>query len=137
MSDDKFHLIESAKLGTLDETMLSELERLAEAKHKLEARQEEHDAAEEAFWDALTRQFGERIEELNAGSGFRITAEGDVFADFCKCPACQAELHGMSVTDVVEEMVKNSLLPLGTIEAHRQRAKVVDSEKKISRKLMN
>lgn len=137
MSDDKFHLIDSTKLGTLDETMLTELERLAEEKHKLEVLQEEHEVAQDALWDALLRQFGERVEELNAGSCFRITAEGDVFVDFCKCPVCQAALHGMSVTEVVEEMHKSSLLPFGTLEAHRQHAKAVDFEKKSSKKLMN
>lgn len=137
MSDAKFRIIHETKLGTLDETMRSELERLSEERERLEALQDEHDEAQDAFWDAVTRQFGERIDELNVAPNYRVTPEGDVFVDFCKCPACQAPLHGMSVSETVEAMHKNDLLPPGSLAAQRARAKAVDSKNEVSKKMRN
>ena len=137
MSDDKFHVIGETRLGTLDENMKAELDRLQAAQDKLEFLQAQQDEAQEAFWDAINRQFGERADELNATPRFRVTPEGDVFIDFCKCPVCQAQLHGMTVTAVVEEMFKNDLIPHQVIDHVRQRAKMVDSHQETRKKMMN
>src|SRR4051812_38536119 len=63
MSDDKFRIIDAEKVGSLDETMRTEWERLHQAELRITRLQEEHDQACDAFWDAVQRQFGHRLEE--------------------------------------------------------------------------
>lgn len=135
--DDKFHVIGETRLGTLDETMQAELDRLQAAQDHLEHLQAAQEEAQEAFWDAVTRQFGERAEELNTAPRFRITPEGEVFLDLCTCPVCQAKLHGMTVTQVVEEMYKNDVIPQHAIDLVRLKAKAIDSRQEMRKKQMN
>ena len=141
MEDDKFHIVSEVRIGTLDENLLSEWERLHAAHVKLVALQEEHEEAMSAFWDAVERKFYDHGQIHGPGHGksaeFRVSPEGEVYIEHCSCPVCQAELHGMTVSETVEEMYKNDLIPHQVIDHIRQRAKAVDSRQKMSKKMLN
>jgi hypothetical protein len=138
MSDDKFRIIDAEKVGSLDETMRTEWERLHQAELRITRLQEEHDQACDAFWDAVQRQFGHRLEE---GPGvtkeLKIDDDGDVFVEHCACPICQASLHGVTVTEAVEQMYKNDLIPHQAIDTMRAKAKHIDSHQEMRKKMLN
>jgi RNAse (barnase) inhibitor barstar len=135
--DDKFHVIGEVKVGTLDENMRLEWDRLYAEQLKLVRLQQAHEEALDAFWDALQRQFGHHAELHDVTQNFRVSEEGDVYLEHCRCPICQATIHGMTVLETVEQMYKSDLIPHHTIDFVRQRARAVDSAKKISKKMLN
>jgi len=137
MSDDKFHVIGEVKVGTLDENMRLEWDRLYAQQTKIRRLQESYEEALDAFWDALQRQFGHHATLHEVTQNFRVSEEGDVYLEHCKCPSCQAVVYGMSVLETVEQMYKNDLIPHQAIDLVRARAKAVDSERKISKKMLN
>lgn len=138
MSDDKFRVIGEVKIGSLDETMRSEWDRLYRMETRINRMQREHEEALDAFWDALQRQYGHHLQEQHeVTQNFRISEDGDVFIEHCKCPSCQAVIHGMTVSQTVEEMYKNDLIPHQAIEFVRARAKHIDSSKEMRKKMMN
>lgn len=138
MSDDKFRIIDEEKVGVLDETMRTEWERLRRAEQRITQLQDEYEQACDAFWDAVQRQFGHCLEN---GPGvtkeLKIDDDGDVFIEHCPCPICQASLHGVTVTEAVEQMYKNDLIPPQAIETVRAKAKHIDSHQEMRKKMMN
>lgn len=137
MSDDKFHVIDEAKVGTLDGTMRLEWDRLTATQLKLVKLQEEHEQALDAFWQALQRQFGHHADTHDITSNFRVAEDGGVYIEYCGCPVCQAVVHNMTVTATVEEMYKNDLIPPYAINNLRAKAKVVDNNEEMRKKMMN
>ena len=137
MSDDKFHVVGEVKVGTLDDTMRAEWDRLYARQLKLLREQKEQEEALDAFWDALERQFGHHASLHDVTQTFRVSEDGDVFLEHCRCPACQAAIYGMSVLETVEQMYKNDLIPQHAIHFVRERAKAIDLEKEISKKMLN
>lgn len=137
MSDDKFHLVVETPVGTLDETLKLEWERLQRKQVFLEDLQEEQEEAFSAFWEAIERKFGHQAEALNVAPRFLVSDEGGVSLDVCPCPICQARCHGISATAAVEAMYKNKLIPEQVLDVVRKRAKAVDSENEMSKKMRN
>lgn len=135
--DDKFHIISETKVGSLDGSMKAEWDRLSAVHLKIVKMQEEQEHALDAFWDALQRQFGHHTEMHEGTQTFRVAEDGDVYIDHCKCPVCQAAIHGMTVTATVEEMYKTDLIPHEAIEHVRARAKHLDKEQETRKKMMN
>jgi hypothetical protein len=137
MSDDKFHLVVETPVGTLDETLKLEWERLQFKQTALEDLMAEQEQAFEAFWDAVERKFGHQADALNVAPRFLITDEGGVSLDVCPCPICQARCHGISATEAVEAMYKSDLLPEHVLGHMRKRAQAVDSANEMSKKMRN
>jgi hypothetical protein len=137
MSEDKFHTIGEVKLGELDETLRLEWDRLYEAQLKLVRLQRAHDEALDAFWDALQRRFGHHTNPHGVTQHFRVSEEGDVYLEHCKCPVCQASIHGMSVLETVERMYESDLIAHEAIDAVRLRARAVDLDRQTRKKMLN
>lgn len=137
MSSDKFKLIGEAPIGALSETMHLEWARLNRARARIEALQEEYAQADAAFWDALERQFWHVTGLRGDAPTLRVTDDGSVYLDPCPCPICQAELHGLTVVEVVEQMYANSLISPEAIDHVRKKAKAVDLKNQTCKKLMN
>lgn len=135
--DDKFKVIGEVKIGALEGTMRQAWDRLYAEQLRLMKENETHEAAMDAFWDGLLKKFGPEAVVHEDEPRFRISPEGEVFQEFCKCPVCQAGVHGLTVAETVEEMYKNDLIPHHFIDHIRQRAKMVDSQREMSKKLMN
>lgn len=137
MSSDKFKLIGEAPIGSLTETMHLEWARLNKARERLEELQEDYAQADAAFWDALERQFWSVTGFKDKSPNLRVTDDGSVYLDTCGCPACQAELHGLTVVEVVEQMYANSLIAPEAIDHVRKKARAIDQKNQACKKLMN
>lgn len=138
MTDDKFRIIGDVKVGTLDETLLAERDRLRRAEERIARLQDEYEQASEAFWDALQRRFGHAMQDgHDVTKNLRIDDTGDVFVEHCECPICQAALHGLTVAETVEQMYKNDLIPAHAIEVVRAKAKHIDSHQEMRKKMLN
>jgi hypothetical protein len=135
--DDKFHVVGEVKVGTLDDNLRLEWDRLCVQQRRLVALQETHEEALDAFWDALQRQFGHHAPPHDATQHFRVSEEGDVYLEHCKCPVCQAGVHGLTVSETVEEMYKNDLIPHQAIDFVRARAKHIDTHQEMRKKMLN
>lgn len=139
MSDGKFRLIRERKVGTLDDTLRTEWDRLYDFSCRLQKDQEKYAEGLDSFGDALRTKFGaDAIDSHDVEPKYRIESEtGEVYLDFCGCPVCQARLHHMSVVDTVEEMYKSSLIPDESIDHVRRKAKVIDAKQEMGKKLLN
>jgi len=137
LKDDKFTVISESKVGSLDETMKLEWERLHAEHLRLEAEYDEHRDAKAAFWDALEAKFGPLDDGCGSVPRLRVDDDGQVFLDFCPCPVCQAAVHHITVAETVEEMVRNGTIPQQAAEPIRRYAKAVDKQLEVSKKLMN
>jgi hypothetical protein len=137
MSDDEFRVIGEKQVGVLDDTLRQEWDRLSVRQLKILHLQTEHDEALDAFIDALQRRFGTHVGAHETSPKYRVSPDGVVFAEFCKCPVCQANLHGLTVVETVEQMYKKDLIPHEVIAHMRRKARVVDSRQAVSKKLLN
>lgn len=128
MSNHGFKIIRTAKVGELDETMQQEWDRLYTKKMKLEQDTQELEERFDAFVAALQDAHGKGPDTHGLNTTLRVDGT-DVLAEFCPCPACQAPLHGLSVTETVELMFENNLLPKDTIKDIRKKAKAIDAQR--------
>jgi hypothetical protein len=134
---DKFFLLKETKIGTLDDSLLGEWERLCDEGEHIQALTDAHEEGLAAFWDAVSIRFGHHADIHNADPSFRVDEDGDIFLDFCQCPMCQARFHGLTVGETVEAMYRSDLIPREAIDHLRHKARVVDSARRMSKKLMN
>lgn len=137
MSDDKFDIIDETKVGTLDDTMRAEWDRLYAEHLKLMKLQDAHEQAMDEFWAALHRQFGHHSMLHEGNPELHVSEDGDVYVKHCKCPVCQASVHGLTVVETVEKMYKSDLIPHHAIEVVRARAQAVDKNHQMRKKMMN
>ena len=138
MSDDKFRLIGSAKVGSLEGTLRDEWDRLYAQQQHLKREQAAYEEGLDAFVAALHDSYGHLGRDRGAEPDtFRITPTGDVYAEYCECPMCQSKLFGMTVIETVEEMYKNDLISRDAIDDARKKAVLVDSKQEMRKKHMN
>lgn len=137
MHDGKFHLIGEVKVGELDDELQEDWDAIRALEEKLQKLHEKYDHRLEVFWESVQNKFGHHVEEHEVTRNIRISEEGDVYVDTCKCPICQSVVHGMTVQETVEAMYKNDLIPHHVIDDIRERAKAVDSQKEMRKKALN
>jgi hypothetical protein len=130
MSERKFRVVKETRVGALDEQLYAEWRRLSAA-------QDDIDAGFEAFWDTVMIGYADQAIFHLSPPRLRIGDDGDIFASFCQCPACQARLHGLTVSETVEEMYRSDLISNDAIATVRQKARALDATEKTSKKLLN
>lgn len=130
MSDHGFKIIRTTKVGELDETMQQEWDRLYAKKMALDRDVEELEERFDAFVAALQAAHGNSYDTHGLKTSLRVEGN-DVFAEFCPCPACQAPLHGLSVTETVKQMVESNLLPKESLKDTLNKAKAIDAAKQL------
>lgn len=130
MSDHTFRVIRTAKVGTLDPEMKQEWDRLYEESVRLREEQEEFEMAMDAFSEALQDAYPGSEEPHGTRTVLRVHDDGDVYAEYCTCPACQAKLQGLSVAETVEKMYQSSLISDESLSDARKKAKSIDARTK-------
>jgi hypothetical protein len=122
MAERKFQVIKERVVGSLDEKLKRRWDALQKRRARLEAEEAKLATALDTFSKVVGRGVSIPESEHDAFRGLRVDATGLVFATFCECPTCQAELHGMTVAQVVEEMIKLNIVDPNAIETLRRQA---------------
>ena len=124
----KFQIVQERLLGELPQLLQAKWRLLVAKRDRLERQQKNFEAEMKKFF----RQLDEKIEvddSSKAFRGLRLDDDGSIYEIFCECPACQADLHGVSVASIVEEMIRQNLIHPQSISTVRQRAHEIDSSK--------
>lgn len=136
MSEKIFKIIRKAKVGELDETMREEWDRLYTQRMRLEQEFKDLEEGMDAFTSALKDAHGFQYDAHGLNVNLRVE-DNDVYAEFCPCPACQAELHNLTVVETVEQMYESRLLPEEGIKEVRNKAKFIDAKNKRTKGMLN
>lgn len=137
MSDHTFRVIQEAKVGSLAPEMQQEWDRLYAESKRLREEQHEFEQAMDAFAEALQDAFPACAQPHMSRALLRVGDNGDVYAEFCTCPECQATLHGLTVSETVEKMYESNLIPATGIHTSRLKAQSIDAKNKRTRSMRN
>lgn len=128
MAERKFQVIREQQVGHLPKRL--------QARWRAMARLQERIQTAQAKLEGLTAQLAEEAEpylekgEKGAYRGLRMGEDGALYQVYCECPACQADLHHMSVTEVVEEMIRQELIEPEQADDVRAKAVEIDASKR-------
>lgn len=120
MTNGKFKVVSERRLSSLNPDQLRIWKRLVARRNRLETSVQLLEEEESFFIDAVL----EEVTQENHGAvrGVKLTPDGLVLQVYCECFTCQAQLQHLPPTLVVEEMVKQKLIPPDQVTGARKRA---------------
>lgn len=136
MADRKFRVIRERLLGMLPDELKLSFERLRAKYERVQRSQGIYDRALDRFMDRVEAVYAEAF--ANEGhQSFTFSESGEVTQVLCACPACQADLQGLPLTMVVEEMIQHGNVDPVSARALRKRASEIESKKYRRKYLLN
>lgn len=125
-AEHKFQIVSEREVWCLSKSLQRQWNNLLRRKRRLDEQQAVVEAAFKKFFGIVERK-REVSADQDQFKGLRLNNDGTVYGIYCKCPPCQAKLHGLSIQTTVEEMIKQKLIKPNEIKAMRQRAAAADS----------
>lgn len=134
MAHRRFQIIKEKPVATLSKRLQASWQALVRKRERLTDLEAQLDTATRTFFTAVEKTVPMSDGEKVAYRGLRMDNDGTLYQVFCDCASCQAGLHDMSVTAVVEEMIRQDLIDEDEVESVRERASEIDSAKRSNAK---
>lgn len=117
-------------LGKLTKEQRAQWDALNRRRERLESASERYGAAEDKFMSRLQAQLDPDGDRAHAG--IRLERDGTVYAVFCECVTCQADLNQLSVTATVNAMIAAGIIHENEAPGARRHATEIDTARRFA-----